>query len=127
MLRQYEPWLTAQGDWCGDLSVWAYRLCGATAELSFGPEARGSGPVAPSAFLRLGLIEGMALFKAPVSPEVPGEPDFEAVRGTLTPEMASGVLRRVAGGVFPAVAWQAVYDRLGLDALLDGTESRQDG
>ena len=126
MLRHYEPWVTAQGDWCGDLSLWAYRLYGATAELSFGPDARGSGPVASSAFLGLGLMEGVALFEALVSPDVPGEPDFDTLRGALTPEVASQVLRRVAGGVFPAVAWQADYDRLGLDALLDGTGSSQD-
>ena len=126
MLQRYEPWVTAQGEWCGDLSVWAYRLYGATAELSFGSDARASGPVAPSAFLGLGLMEGVALFEALVSPDVPGEPDYDALRGTLTPEIAAQVLRGVAGGVFPAVAWEAVYDRLGLDALLDGTESRQD-
>ena len=124
MLQRHEPWVTAQGEWCGDLSLWAYRLYGANAELSFGTEARARGPAAPSAFLGLGLMEGVALFEALVSPDVPGEPDFDALRRTLTPEIASGVLRRVAGGVFPAVAWEAVYDRLGLEALLDGAEPK---
>ena len=126
MLHRYEPRVTVQGDWCGDLSLWAYRLYGATAELSFGADARGSGPVAPSAFLGLGLMEGVALFEALVSPDTPGEPDYDALHGMLTPEIAAQVLRGEAGGVFPAVAWEAVYDRLGLEALLDGTESRQD-
>ena len=125
MLQRYEPFVTAQGEWCGDLSVWAYRLYGATAELSFGSDARASGPVVSSAFLGLGLMEGVALFEALASPDVPGEPDFEALRGTLTPEVASQVVRHVAGGVFPAVAWQAVYDRLGLEELLDRTDFRQ--
>ena len=127
VLQRYEPWVTSQGEWCGDLSVWAYRLYSATAELSFGPDARASGPVAPSAFLGLGLMEGVAFFEALVSPGVPSEPDIDALRGTLTPEVASGVLRRVAGGVFPSVAWETVYVSLGLDALLDVTESSQDG
>ena len=55
-----------------------------------------------------------------------GGPEAEAFRsGTVTPEIASEVLRRVAGGVFPSVAWEAVYHRLGLDALLDETALRQ--
>ena len=101
-------------------------LYGAAAELSFGTDARASGPVVPSAFLGLGLMEGVALFEALVSPGMPGERYFEALRGTLTHEIASQVLRRVAGGVFPSLAWEAVYDRLGLEAVLDGTGSRQD-
>ena len=125
-LQRYEPWVTAQGEWCGDLSVWAYRLYGATAELSFGPDVRADMPVVSSTFLGLGLMEGLALFEAGVSPIMEGGPEAEAFRsGTVTPEIASEVLRRVAGGVFPSVAWEAVYHRLGLDALLDETALRQ--
>ena len=128
VLQRYEPWVTAEGHWCGDLSVWAYRLYGATAELSFGPDARAGGPVVSSTFLGLGLMEGVALFEAGESPNMQDGPDAEALRrGTVTPEIASEVLRRVAGGVFPSVPWDAVFHRLGMDALLDGTESRQDG
>ena len=66
-LQRYEPWVTAQGEWCGDLSVWAHRLYGATAELSFGPDARAGVPVVSSTILGLGLMEGQALFEAGVS------------------------------------------------------------
>ena len=120
MLRRYGPWVTADGQWCGDLSVWAYRLYGATAELSFGPDARANVLPVSSTFLGLGLMEGLALFEAGVSPGMQGELDAEAFRGMLTPGMVSEVLGRVAGGIFPSVAWDAMFDRLGLDALLNG-------
>ena len=63
----------------------------------------------------------MALFDAGVSPRLHGELDLESWRRRITPEMASSALRRVADGVFPSVAWDGVYQRLGLNALLDGT------
>ena len=78
-LQRYEPWVTAQGEWCGDLSVWAYRLYGATAELSFGPDSRAGMPVVSSTFLGLGLMEGLALFEAGVSPNMEGGPEAEAL------------------------------------------------
>jgi len=120
MLRRYEPWVTADGHWCGDLSVWAYRLYGVTAELSFGPDVWANVLPVSSTFLGLVVMEGLALFEAGVSPTMQGELDAEAFRQMLTPEMASEALRRVAGGVFPSVAWDAIWDRLGLDALLNG-------
>ena len=120
MLRRYEPWVTADGHWCGDLSVWAYRLYGATAELSFGPDARANVLPVSGTFLGLGVLESLALFEAGVSPGMQGEPDAEAFRRMLTPQMVSEALRRVAGGVFPSVAWDAICHRLSLDALLNG-------
>ncbi len=72
-------------------------------------------------FLGLTVMEGLALFEAGVSPQLHGELDLESWRQRLTPEMASVALRRVADGVFPSVAWDGIYHRLGLNALLDGT------
>ena len=115
------PWVAADGAWCGDISLWAYKLYGATANLSFGPAAGRNVPLVSATFLGLTVMEGLALFEAGVSPRLHGELDLESWRRRLTPEMASSALRRVADGVFPSVAWDGVYQRLGLNALLDGT------
>ena len=127
MLQRYGPWAMADGRWCGDLSVWAYRLYGTTAELSFGTDTRTNVLPVSSTLLGLGVMEGLALFEAGVSPSIQGELDVEVFRRTLTPEIASQALRRVAGGVFPSLAWDAIYHRLGLDALLNGTQLRKGG
>ena len=100
--------------------MWAYKLYGATAELSFGAGAQANVSLVSSTFLGLGVMEGLALFEGGVSPFMQGELDVEAFRETLTPEIVSEVLRRVVGGVFPSVAWDAIYRRLGLNVLLNG-------
>ena len=49
-------------------------------------------------------------------------------RRMLTPEMASEVLRYLADGTFPSVIWDDIYNRHGLQALLDaGRKWRQEG
>lgn len=124
MLRRYEPWATADGHWCGDLSVWAYRLYGATAELSFGPETRANVLPVSGTFLGLGVLESVALFEAGASSCAQGEADAEAFRHMLTRETVSEVVRRVAGGVFPALAWESLYQHQGLKGE---TQFRQEG
>lgn len=48
---------------------------------------------------------GVALFEWLVSQNMTGEPDIEGLRvKALTPETASEVLRRAAGGAFASVA-----------------------
>ena len=121
MLHRYCPWVMANGEWCGDLSVWAYKLYGATAELSFGPTAQQNVSLVSSALLGLTVMEGLALFETGVSPVIQGDLEVEAFRKMLTPEMASEVLRYVVDGMFPSVIWDDIYHRLGLDALLNAT------
>ena len=120
MVHGFGPWVMADGRWCGDLSVWAYKLYGATAELSFGADQEGCLPVVSSVLLGLGVMEGVALFQALGSPCQRDELDVDGFRKNVTPEIASEALRKVAGGVFASVVWDGIYDRLGLHALLDG-------
>ena len=115
------PWVTAEGAWCGGISLWAYRLYGATADLSFGDAATQNVSLVSATFLGLTVVEGLALFEAGMSPVFHGELDLESWRERLTPEIASVALRHVADGVFPSVAWDGIYHRLGFNALLKET------
>ncbi|MDE0207336.1 MAG: hypothetical protein OXP66_15090 [Candidatus Tectomicrobia bacterium] len=96
------------------------QVYGATAELSFGAEARGCLAAVSSTLLGLGLMEGVALCQGLVSPNMPGKADIEGLRiKTLAPDTASEVPSGVAGGIFASLAWEAVYRRMGVDTLLD--------
>ena len=114
------PWVTAEGAWCGGISVWANRLYGATADLSFGEATPQNVSLVSATFLGLTVMEGLALFEPGVSPVLHGELDLESWRERLTPKMASAALRHVADGVFPSVAWDGIYQQLSLNALLKG-------
>ena len=127
MQERYWPWATADGAWCGDISLWAYKLYGATADLSFGPVACELVSLASSTFLGLNMVEAVALFETGVSPLLEDERDVEAFRRNLAAGVASEVLRGVANGVFPSVLWDAINRRFSLNALLSDTKSREDG
>ncbi|MCY4514309.1 MAG: hypothetical protein OXC69_04135 [Candidatus Tectomicrobia bacterium] len=122
MQERYWPWTTADGAWCGDISLWAFKLYGATADLSFGAAAPDIVSLASSAFLGLNMVEAVALFEAGVSPLLEDEWDVEAFRRKLAPATASEVLRGVANGVFPSVVWDDIYRRLSLNAFLKEME-----
>ena len=121
MQEPYSPWVMADGRWCGDISLWACKLYGATADLVFGPVAKQNVSMVSSTLLGLTGMEGLALFEARVSPVVKGDMDSESFRRMLTGEMAAKVLRHVAGGVFPSAIWDVIYGDVGLDVLRNGT------
>jgi len=123
MQEPYCPWMMADGRWCGDISMWAYKLYGASAELSFGPDAKQNMVVVSSTLLGLTGMEGPALFEARVSPVVQGNLDPLAFRRMLTSEMASEVLWCLAGGMFPSAIWDDIYDRMDLDTRLNGVNT----
>ena len=89
MRERYWPWTTADGAWCGDISLWAYKLYGATAHLSFGPVACELVSLASSTFLGLNMVEAVALLEAGVSPLLEDEWDIEAFRNKLAPGLAA--------------------------------------
>ena len=114
----YSPWLNADGAWGGGLAVWAYAVYGATADLSFGPSLHRELPVVSSALLGLTVVEGLSLFEAGVSPKIQVEVDAKDFQKILTPDVGAEVLRNVADGMFPSVAWDSIYDDRGMEALL---------
>jgi len=122
MLSRYRPTVMADGGWCGDLSMWAWKLYGADAEHYFGSEAN-VGLVACS-LMGLTPSEGSALFEVRWSPDGEGGPDKTRFCYGLTPALAAYVLRDVADGVFPSYMWDDVqfeedFEKW-LDRALDG-------
>lgn len=113
MLSRYRPSVMRDGGWCGDLSMWAWKLYGADAERYFGYEAN----VGLAACNLLGLTpsEGSALFEVRLSPE--GEVGVNATTfcHVLTPSLAAQALRDVADGVFPSFMWDDVQYHMDLD------------
>ena len=87
MLSRYRPSVTGDGSWCGDLSMWAWKLYGADAELYFGQEAN----VCLTACVLLGLTpsEGSAPFEVLVSPSAEAGLDEMAFCHGLTPALAA--------------------------------------
>ena len=117
MLSRFRPSVMSDGNWCGDLAMWAWKLFGADAEFYFGKEAN----VGLVASITLGLTpyEGSALFEASVSPA--GWEDFDeaAFCGGLTPELAAKALRGIADGVFASFMWDDLRDEVGLDEWME--------
>ena len=110
----YWPWVMEDGRWCGGIALWACRLYGATADLSFGPIAARNVVLVSSTILGLTGMEGLALFEARLSPVIQREMDSVMFRKALTPEMASEVLRYLAEGAFPSDVWDDIYHCPGL-------------
>ena len=116
MLSRYRPSVMADGGWCGDLSMWAWKLYGADAELYFGREAN----VGLTACVLMGLMssEGSALFEVRLSPAAEAGLDETAFCHGLTPALAARGLRDVADGVFPSFVWDDLQYHVGLDEWL---------
>ena len=121
MLSRYRPSVTGDGSWCGDLSMWAWKLYGADAELYFGQEAN----IGLTACTLMGLTpsEGSALFEVRLSPAGEAGPDEMAFCHGLAPAVAARGLRDVADGVFPSFMWDDVQDHVGLDEVLEGRDA----
>lgn len=125
MLSRYRPSVMADGGWCGDLSMWAWKLYGADAELYFGKEAN----VGLAACALIGLMppEGSALFEFRVSPSAEADLDEATFCHGLTPALAAKGLRDVADGVFPSFMWDDVQYHVGLDEWLSEVLGGHDG
>ena len=113
MLSRYRPSVMPNGDWCGDLAMWAWKLYGADAEFYFGKEAN----VGLIASIMLGLtpFEGSALFEVDVSPTARDGFDEMAFCGGLTPDLAANALWGIADGVFPSLMWDDLECEVGLN------------
>ena len=125
MQEPFCPWVMADGRWCGDIAMWAYKLYGANVSLAFGPAAKQNVSMVSSTLLGLTGMEARVLFEARVSPVVQGDLDSETFRKALTGEMAARVLRRLAGGVFPSAIWDVIHRGLCLDVLLNGAGTNE--
>ena len=118
MLSRYRPSVMPDGNWCGGLAMWTWKLFGADAENYFGKEAN-VGLVA-SVLLGLTPCEGSALFEAEVSPSARQGFDPLAFCAGLTPELAARALRGIADGVFPSMMWDDLQFHVGLDEWMEG-------
>lgn len=125
MLSRYRPSVMKDGGWCGDLSMWVWKLYGADAERYFGLEAN----VGLAACTLLGLTpsEGSALFEVRLSPEGEAGLNETAFCHVLTPALAAQGLRDVADGVFPSFIWDDVQYHMDLDEWLEKVLGSHDG
>ena len=117
MLSRYRPSVMPDGDWCGDLAMWVWKLYGADAEFYFGKE--GNVGLAASIMLGLTPYEGSALFEADVSPSTRDGFDELSFCLGLTPDLAADALQGVAEGVFPSFMWDHLQDEVGLDDWME--------
>ena len=113
MLGRCRPTLMKDGSWCGDLSMWAWKLYGVDWLRYFGFDA----DVGVTAATLMGLTpsEGSALFEGRVTPEAEAGLNLTAFWHALTPALAAQGLRDVAEGVFPSFMWDDVQYQMDLD------------